>query len=79
MVQDIPVFVAQLSTATENNTQEITQSSANVQTIVEILVKVADLSQNIIINKPVMEVCTLQCLYAQKTSVKLWLIKTLSR
>lgn len=61
MVQDIPVFVAQLSTATENNTQAITQSSANVQTIVEILVKVADVSQNIIINKPVMEVCTLQC------------------
>uniref|UniRef100_A0A8C2DYN7 Adhesion G protein-coupled receptor F5 n=1 Tax=Cyprinus carpio TaxID=7962 RepID=A0A8C2DYN7_CYPCA len=59
VVQDIPVFVAQLSTATENNTQAITQSSANVQTIVEILVKVADVSQNIIINKPVMEVCTL--------------------
>ncbi|KTF74438.1 hypothetical protein cypCar_00048534, partial [Cyprinus carpio] len=55
VVQDIPVFVAQLSTATENNTQAITQSSANVQTIVEILVKVADVSQNIIINKPVME------------------------
>ncbi|XP_059368459.1 adhesion G protein-coupled receptor F5-like [Carassius carassius] len=55
VVQDIPVFVAQLSTATENNTQVITQSAVTVQTIVGILVKVSGVSQNIIINQPVME------------------------
>ncbi|XP_052443146.1 fibrillin-1 isoform X12 [Carassius gibelio] len=55
VVQDIPEFVAQLSTATENNTQVITQSAVTVQTIVGILVKVSGVSQNIIINQPVME------------------------
>ncbi|XP_058611010.1 adhesion G-protein coupled receptor F1-like isoform X2 [Onychostoma macrolepis] len=54
-VQDIPVFVAELSNATEKNDKEITQSSVTVQTIVGILVKVADVSQNITINQPVME------------------------
>ncbi|XP_026102427.1 adhesion G protein-coupled receptor F5-like [Carassius auratus] len=55
VVQNIPVFVAQLSLATENNTQVITQSAVTVQTIVGILVKVSGVSQNIIINQPVME------------------------
>ncbi|XP_043074543.1 adhesion G protein-coupled receptor F5-like [Puntigrus tetrazona] len=54
-VQDIPVFMADLSTATQNNTQEITQSTVTVQTIVEILAKVAAVSQNVIINLPVMK------------------------
>lgn len=72
-VQDIPAFVAELSNATEKNDKEITQSPVTVQTIVGILVKVADVSQNIIINQPVMEVCITLCLYVQKT-VKLWLI-----
>lgn len=76
-MQDIPVFVAQLSTATENNTQVITQSAVTVQTIVGILVKVSGVSQNIIINQPVMEVCSIQCVSI--CIVKLWLIKTLSR
>ncbi|KAF4100002.1 hypothetical protein G5714_020128 [Onychostoma macrolepis] len=53
--QDIPVFVAELSNATEKNDKEITQSSVTVQTIVGILKKVADVSQNITINQPVME------------------------
>ncbi|XP_073688802.1 adhesion G-protein coupled receptor F1-like, partial [Garra rufa] len=52
---EIPDVVADLSTATQNNTQEITQSAVTVQTIVEILVKVADVSQKIIISQPVME------------------------
>ncbi len=72
-VQDIPVFVALLSNATEKNDKEITKSPLTVQTIVGILVKVADVSQNIIINQPVMEVCITLCLCVQKT-VKSWLI-----
>ncbi len=52
--------MAELSVATQNNTEEITQSPVTVQTIVEILLRVADVSQNIIINQPVMGVCTLQ-------------------
>ncbi|KAK2884034.1 hypothetical protein Q8A67_017671 [Cirrhinus molitorella] len=55
VVQDIPLFVAELSTATENNIQEITQSSVTVQTIVKILAKVADVSQTIIISQHVIE------------------------
>ncbi|XP_050995324.1 uncharacterized protein LOC127183362 isoform X3 [Labeo rohita] len=55
VVKDIPVFVSQLSTATVNNTQEITASPVTVQTIVEILVKVSDVSKAIIISQPVME------------------------
>ncbi|XP_067239230.1 adhesion G protein-coupled receptor F4-like isoform X1 [Chanodichthys erythropterus] len=53
--QDIPVVVAQLSTATVQNNQEITQSSVTVQTIVEILVKIAGTAQTIIIDAPVMK------------------------
>ncbi|KAF4094625.1 hypothetical protein G5714_024602 [Onychostoma macrolepis] len=53
--QDIPLVVAELSIATKNNTEEITQSSGTVQTIVEILLRVSVVSQNIIINRPVME------------------------
>ncbi|XP_067273924.1 adhesion G protein-coupled receptor F5-like [Pseudorasbora parva] len=52
--QDIPAVVAELSTATKNNTNEITQSPVTVQTIVGILVKIADTSKNIIISEPVM-------------------------
>ncbi|XP_067273929.1 adhesion G-protein coupled receptor F1-like [Pseudorasbora parva] len=53
--QDIPAVVAELSTATKNNTNEITQSPVTVQTIVGILVKIADTSKTIIINEPVMK------------------------
>ncbi|XP_067273928.1 adhesion G protein-coupled receptor F5-like [Pseudorasbora parva] len=52
--QDIPAVVAELSTATKNNTNEITQSSVTVQTIVGILVRIADTSKTININEPVM-------------------------
>ncbi len=52
--------MAELSVATKNNTKEITQSSVTVKTIVEILLRVADVSQKIRINQPVMGVCTLQ-------------------
>ncbi|XP_048063226.1 adhesion G protein-coupled receptor F5-like isoform X2 [Megalobrama amblycephala] len=53
--QDIPKVVAQLSTATVQNNQEITQSSVTVQTIVEILVKIAGTAQTIIIDESVMK------------------------
>ncbi|XDV25863.1 hypothetical protein PO909_029702 [Leuciscus waleckii] len=55
VVQDVPVFVAQLSNATHHHNQEITQSPVTVQTIVGILGHIADISQNTTINKPVME------------------------
>ncbi|XP_067273076.1 uncharacterized protein [Pseudorasbora parva] len=51
---DIPEVVAELSNATKNNTNEITQSPVTVQTIVGILVKIADTSKTININEPVM-------------------------
>ncbi len=76
-VKDIPVFMTNLSIATENNVEEITQSPASVQSIVGILLKVSDVSKNVFINQPVMKVCTLQCVSVHNTSVKLWLIKTL--
>ncbi|XP_016149251.1 adhesion G protein-coupled receptor F4-like [Sinocyclocheilus grahami] len=55
VVQDIPEFVAALSNATEQNNDEIAQSPVTVLTIVEILIKVANISQKIIINQLVME------------------------
>ncbi|XP_051581288.1 adhesion G protein-coupled receptor F5-like [Myxocyprinus asiaticus] len=55
VVGEIPVFVSQLSNAAEQNIDNITQSVATVSTIVEILSKIADLSQTIFIDKPVME------------------------
>ncbi|XP_056125217.1 adhesion G-protein coupled receptor F1-like [Rhinichthys klamathensis goyatoka] len=51
----IPDFVAQLSNATVKNNQEITQSPVTVQTIVEILVQIAKVSQKITIDKIVIE------------------------
>ncbi len=60
-MKDIPVFMTNLSIATENNGEEITQSPATVQSIVGILLKVSDVSKNVFINQPVMKVCTLQC------------------
>ncbi|ROI89226.1 Adhesion G protein-coupled receptor F5 [Anabarilius grahami] len=55
VVLDVSVFVARLSNATVQHNQEITQSPVTVRTIVGILVHIADISQNITINKPVME------------------------
>ncbi|XP_051730510.1 adhesion G protein-coupled receptor F5-like isoform X2 [Ctenopharyngodon idella] len=55
VAEDVPVVVAQLSTATAENTLKITQCPVTVQTIVEILVKIADTAQTIIINEPVMK------------------------
>ncbi|XP_055042517.2 adhesion G-protein coupled receptor F1 [Misgurnus anguillicaudatus] len=55
VVGEIPEFMANLSLAAEQNNANITQSAATVQTIVDILFKIADLSKNIPINKPVME------------------------
>ncbi|XP_056125214.1 adhesion G-protein coupled receptor F1-like [Rhinichthys klamathensis goyatoka] len=53
--KDIPVVISELSTATVGNKQEITQSPATVQRIVDILVKIANISQSIFINEPVMK------------------------
>ncbi|XP_026111237.1 adhesion G protein-coupled receptor F4-like [Carassius auratus] len=55
LVEDIPEFVTELSNVTEKNENEITQSPVTVLTIVEILLKVANISQNILINQRVME------------------------
>ncbi|XP_067273068.1 adhesion G-protein coupled receptor F1-like [Pseudorasbora parva] len=55
IVEQIPEFVAQLSNATLQYNQEITQSPLTVQTIVGILVNIASLSQIIIINEHVMK------------------------
>ncbi|XP_073667574.1 adhesion G protein-coupled receptor F4-like [Paramisgurnus dabryanus] len=55
VVGDIPEFMANLSIAAEQNNANITQSAATVQSIVDILFKIADLSKSITINKPVME------------------------
>ncbi|XP_026146675.1 adhesion G protein-coupled receptor F5-like [Carassius auratus] len=55
LVEEIPVFLANLSVATQQQNINITQSAATVQAIVDILSKIADLSQSVVINKPVME------------------------
>ncbi|XP_048063232.1 adhesion G protein-coupled receptor F4-like isoform X2 [Megalobrama amblycephala] len=55
LVDDIPEFMANLSSATSQNNVNITQSPATVQAIVDILFKIANLSQDTVINKPVME------------------------
>ncbi|XP_057208580.1 adhesion G protein-coupled receptor F5-like isoform X1 [Triplophysa rosa] len=55
VVEQIPAFLANLSNTAENYTTEITQSAATVQTIVEMLVKVADISQTVTIDIHVME------------------------
>ncbi len=76
-VKDIPVFMTNLSNATEKNDKVIAQSPATVQSIVGILLTFSNVSKTIFINQPVMEVCTLQCVSVHNTSVKLWLVKTL--
>ncbi|XP_067239663.1 adhesion G protein-coupled receptor F4-like [Chanodichthys erythropterus] len=55
LVVEIPGFMANLSSATSQNNVNITQSPATVQTIVDILFKIADLSQATLINSIVME------------------------
>ncbi|XP_067239660.1 adhesion G protein-coupled receptor F5-like [Chanodichthys erythropterus] len=55
LVDDIPEFMANLSSATSQNNVNITESPATVQAIVDILFKIANLSQDTVINKPVME------------------------
>ncbi|XP_051730453.1 uncharacterized protein LOC127502040 isoform X7 [Ctenopharyngodon idella] len=54
LVEEIPEFMANLSSATAQNSVNITQSAATVQAIVLILFKVANLSQAAVINNPVM-------------------------
>ncbi|XP_073711496.1 adhesion G-protein coupled receptor F1-like [Misgurnus anguillicaudatus] len=55
VVEDIPVFMTDLSnTAVQSNTV-ITQSADTVQTIVDILNTIASISQTITISQPVME------------------------
>nr|XP_055042514.1 adhesion G protein-coupled receptor F4-like [Misgurnus anguillicaudatus] len=55
VVEDIPVFMSNLSnTAVQNNTA-ITQSADTVKTIVDILNTIASISQTITISQPVME------------------------
>ncbi|XP_056336867.1 adhesion G protein-coupled receptor F5-like [Danio aesculapii] len=53
--QDIPDVVSQLSVATVNNNQVITQSPVTVQTIVNILTHVATQSQTVVISEPIMK------------------------
>ncbi|XP_048063223.1 adhesion G protein-coupled receptor F5-like [Megalobrama amblycephala] len=55
LVVEIPGFMANLSSATSQNNVNITQSPSTVQTIVDILFKIADLSQATSINSIVME------------------------
>ncbi|XP_067273927.1 adhesion G protein-coupled receptor F4-like [Pseudorasbora parva] len=55
LVEEIPDFMAALSNATSQNNVNITQSPATVQAIVDILFKIADLSQATLINSIVME------------------------
>uniref|UniRef100_A0A9J7ZSB2 Adhesion G protein-coupled receptor F8 n=1 Tax=Cyprinus carpio carpio TaxID=630221 RepID=A0A9J7ZSB2_CYPCA len=55
LVEEIPVFMANLSNATEQHNINITQSPATVQAIVDILSTIANLSKSVFINKPVME------------------------
>nr|XP_055042506.1 alpha-tectorin-like [Misgurnus anguillicaudatus] len=54
-VDEIPVFMLNLSNAAKDNNIRITQSAATVQTIVEILHKIASMSQTIAISQTVME------------------------
>ncbi|XP_073712338.1 adhesion G-protein coupled receptor F1-like [Misgurnus anguillicaudatus] len=54
-LDEIPVFMSNLSNAAKDSNIEITQSAATVQTIVEILYKIASMSQTIAISQTVME------------------------
>ncbi|XP_073667584.1 adhesion G-protein coupled receptor F1-like [Paramisgurnus dabryanus] len=55
VVEDIPEFLEELSNKTYKYKKDIVESAATIQTIVEILTIVANISQNITINKPVIE------------------------
>ncbi|XP_073712331.1 adhesion G protein-coupled receptor F4-like [Misgurnus anguillicaudatus] len=55
VVEDIPKFLEELSNETYKYKKDITDSAATIQTIVGILIIVANISQNITINKPVIE------------------------
>ncbi|KAF4082592.1 hypothetical protein AMELA_G00153310, partial [Ameiurus melas] len=51
---ELPQFVANLSTITETNAQTITTSSSTILTIADILKDIANISQAIVLSKPVM-------------------------
>ncbi|XP_056619747.1 adhesion G protein-coupled receptor F5-like [Triplophysa dalaica] len=53
--KEIPKFVESLSNATEKSNSIITKSVATVQTVVDILTTIAEVSENIFIHKPVIE------------------------
>ncbi|KAL1253902.1 hypothetical protein QQF64_016131 [Cirrhinus molitorella] len=53
-VEEIPVIMADLSSATAQHNIIVAQSAATVQAIVDILFNIADLSQSVVINKSVM-------------------------
>lgn len=55
--EQIPDFVSILSKTAEQNNVQITQSAATLQTIVDILFKIANVSQTITIDEPVIKVC----------------------
>ncbi|KAI7799743.1 hypothetical protein IRJ41_010535 [Triplophysa rosa] len=55
IVLEIPGFMESLSQTAEQNNVEITQSAPTVQTVVEILSTVANISQDSKINKPVVK------------------------
>ncbi|XP_065124439.2 adhesion G protein-coupled receptor F4-like [Paramisgurnus dabryanus] len=55
VVEDIPEFVKNLSIKTNQFKKDIIESPATIQTIVKILTTVADISQNITINKTMIE------------------------
>uniref|UniRef100_A0A8C1WVB4 Uncharacterized protein n=1 Tax=Cyprinus carpio TaxID=7962 RepID=A0A8C1WVB4_CYPCA len=75
IVERIPAFVSNLSNVTVQNNQIITQSPLTVQTIVEILVNIASILKNIIIDKAVMVVykaaASWQSLTKENTSISL--------
>ena len=51
-----PAFVDALSNATVNNTDRVSNSSANIHTIVSIFTRLANVSRNLPINKSLMTV-----------------------
>nr|XP_055042513.1 adhesion G-protein coupled receptor F1-like [Misgurnus anguillicaudatus] len=55
VVEKIPQFVEKLSFETKQFKTDIVESAATIQTVVEILTTVADISQNSNIHKPVIE------------------------
>lgn len=56
MPTELPQFMANLSTATETNAQNITTSSSTILAITAILDTIASISQTILVSEPIMTV-----------------------